>query len=220
MAKHGESKHYKRSVISSSLVIPRKKYKYFIRQMPGKHEAKWSVALLGFLRDVLKISSNGKETRYLIKSGYVSVDGRVVKDEKFSVGFGDIVNIKTVSFRSSIDKNGKIVGVENQNGNVKTLKLISKSKAKGNRIVLRFNDGRNLIDEGKHNLQAGDSVVLDLTTNKIIKTMSFEQGSKVLIYKGKNAGIDGKIVSIDEDTVKIDANDRELTVSKGACFVQ
>lgn len=220
MARHGESKHYKRSVVSSALVVPRKKYKYYIRQLPGKHSARWSVALLGFLRDVLKIASNAKEARYLIKSGYVSVDGKVIKEEKCSIGFGDVVTVKSSSFVSSLDSKGKITAVENASGNVKNLKLVAKSKSRGGKTVLRFNDGRNMLEDEKHKLEVGDSISLDLSTNKILKQMPFEQGGKAMIYMGKNAGKVGKITAIDNNSVKLESEGHEINISKDVCFIE
>lgn len=220
MARHGESKHYKRSVVPGALVVPRKKYKYYIRPLPGKHLAKWSVALLGFLRDVLKIANNAKEARYLIRSGYVSVDGKVTREEKCSIGFGDIVTVMSSSFVSSLDAKGKITGIENTLGNVKNLKLVSKSKSKGGKTVLRFNDGRNMLEDEKHKLDIGDSVKLDLSTNKITKQMPFEQGGKVMIYMGKNAGKTGKVTAIDGNSVKLESDGHEINVSKDVCFVE
>lgn len=219
MARHGESKHFKRSVVTRAVVIPRKKYKYYIRSMPGKHRVSESVALLGLVRDLMKIANNAKEARYLIKNGYVKIDGKQVKEEKYAVGFGDLVDIKNDKFVISLDKNGRLNLLKNEfSDNLKRLKVTSKNKFKGDKTVLRLNDGRNLISDNE-TVQAEDSVILNLATGKIDKVMPFEQGSQVIIFRGKNAGLVGKITKIDGGSVELQSGEGTLRAASKSCFV-
>ncbi|MCL4400544.1 MAG: hypothetical protein M1348_00260 [Candidatus Parvarchaeota archaeon] len=219
MARHGESKHFKRSVVTRAIVIPRKKYKYYIRQMPGKHRVSESVALSGLIRDLAKIANNAKESRFLIKKGYVKIDEKSVKEEKYSVGFGDVVDIRGEKFLVSLDKNGRLALIKDDLGNgIKKLKVISKSKFKGGKTLLSFNDGRNMI-LNEDNVQVGDSVLLNLLVNKIEKVLPFEQGAQVIVFRGKNAGLTGKIANMGEDSIELQVDGEIIRAASRSCFV-
>ncbi|MCL5009375.1 MAG: S4 domain-containing protein [Candidatus Parvarchaeota archaeon] len=203
MARHGESKHFKRSAVTGAVIIPRKKHKYYIKNLPGKHRNAESIALGGAIRDLMKISSNMKEVKYLINSGFVKVDGKKITEPKYNIGFGDLIDIKGEKFTVSFSEKAKLIIVKDEtDGNVKRLKVLSKSKGKGGKNVLRMNDGRNIItDDDK--IQVQDTVMLNLSTNKIEKTIPFEQGRDVIIYKGKNAGSTGKIIRLEGNSVEL-----------------
>jgi small subunit ribosomal protein S4e len=219
MAKHGESKHAKRSVITKAVVIPRKKYMYYVRALPGKHPVSGSIALLGIIRDLIKIANNAKEARYLIKTGEVKIDGKKIREEKCAVGFGDLVEIKGDKFVVNLDGKGKLILSNNELvANVKKLKVVAKEKAKGGRTVLRFNDGRNLLVSDDM-AQVGDTVLLNLTTNKIEKVLPLEQGKEAIIFKGRNAGLSGKIKKIDRSSVELEKNGESFIATADSCFV-
>ncbi len=219
MARHGESKHFKRSVVTKSVVIPRKKYTYYVRSLPGKHRSSEGIALLGILRDLMKIVNNGKEARYLIRSGNVKVDGKTIKEEKYIVGFGDLLNIKGDKFVTHLDAKGKLIVIKDESDQKsKKLKVLSKGKAKTGKVVLRLNDGRNVISN-KEEVQTGDTVVLDLSTNQIQDVLPFEQGRQVIIFRGKNAGLTGKITKIDEEFVELEKDGKHFRASAASGFV-
>ncbi len=219
MARHGESKHFKRSVVTPSLVIPRKKYKYYIKSMPGKHSDKAGVSILGFLRDVIKIAGNAREARYLIKSGYVYVDGKRINEEKYVVGFSDIVSVKDNYFLVWLNGNGKIIG-EKQEGKVdsKKVKVMSKHKGTKGINILFTNDSRNIVYE-KDDIQINDSVNFDFKTGKITGKIPFEQGKKIIVFSGKNSGKVGLIKEINSNSILISGDNKEFVASSKSCMV-
>ena len=218
MARHGESKHFKRSVVTDLLVIPRKKYKYYVRQYPGKHNRKYSMSLLAFLRDVAKIAKNAKEARYLIKGGFVKVDGKQVKEETDSVGFNDIIQVKDDYFTISFSKKGTLDASRSEKEVLsKSLKVVSKMFVKGGKAVLGLSDGTNVTDPD-NKAQIGDSVILQLKDRKIEKVIPFEQGREVLIFIGKNAGKKGKVLEIEGDTAIVETEDGKISVKAGSCI--
>ncbi len=219
MAKHGESKHFKRSVVTNALVIPRKKYKYYTKPLPGKHSSKEGVSLLGFLRDVLKIASNAREARYLIKNGKVYVDGKRISEEKYVVGFSDIVSIKEDFFLVWLDKRGKIIALKmDGKQNTKSIKVMSKHSGKKGANVLFTNDARNIVYD-KDDIQIGDSIKFDFLNKTIIGKLPFEQGRKIIVFRGKNAGKTGKIKEIVGSMTFIEGNDEEFVASSDSCMV-
>ncbi len=219
MARHGESKHFKRSVVTTSLVVPRKKYTYYFRPLPGRHSSREAVALSGLLRDVMKIAMNAKEARYLIKSGMVKVDGKIVTEEKCAIGFGDAIGIRNDHFLVWLDSNGKITTIKSDlEPDTKRVKVLSKRKFRGGRTVLGLNDGRNLL-ERQSGVQVGDTIVLDTINNKILRSVPFEQGKEAIVFRGKNAGRNGKIVNIKEGSVLLKKDEDEFSASETSCMV-
>ncbi len=219
MSRHGESKHAKRSVITRAAVIPRKRYTYYTRALPGRHSVSQSISLLGFVRDLMRIANNAKEARYLIKSGAIKIDGKQIREEKYAIGFGDLLEVKDDKFIVNLDGKGKLVPVKNEaDANIKKLKIVSKGKARGGRDILRLNDGRNLIvPDGL--AQIGDTLLFNLSTKKVDKVLPLEQGGQVIVFRGKNAGLTGKIIKIDNDMVELEADGRSLIASLSSCFV-
>jgi small subunit ribosomal protein S4e len=219
MARHGESKHFKRSVVTGAAVIPRKKHKYYIRGMPGKHRKSESLAIGGILRDVMKISNNMKEVKYLLSSSAVKVDGKSITDPKYNVGFGDLISIKGHKFVVSFSEKAKLIVLDDESdGNVKRLKVMAKGKSRSGKTVIRLNDGRNIIiSEDK--VQTQDTVFLNLSTNKIEKVLPFEQGKDVIIFRGKNAGSTGKITRVDGHSVELKSSGGTFVAMSAACMV-
>lgn len=219
MARHGESKHLKRSAVTNSLVIPRKKYKYYVKPLPGKHSSRQGVSILGFLRDVLNIAGNAREARYLIKAGFVSVDGKKIKEEKYAVGFSDVVNIKDDYFLVWLNEKGKIIAVkQDEKVDSKKVKIMSKYKGKGSKDILFTSDARNIVAE-KGGIEINDSIVLDLSSGKIKDRIPFEQGKEVIIFNGKNAGRTGKIKEINGYFVLVSGKDGDFVSSIKSCMV-
>lgn len=217
MARHGESKHFKRSVVAKSVVIPRKKYKYYIRNLPGKHENEYALSLLGLIRDISKIAQNSREANYLIRNNFVKVDGKPITEPKYNVGFGDIISIKDENFIVWFEENGKFVLKPYNDPNFKKLKVVSIHIGKGAKQVLFTNDGRNIISDKK--VSVGDTIILNLKDRKIERIIPFEQGREAIIYKGKNVGKYGKIEEISKDIAYLSNKGNKIAVLSKFCMV-
>ncbi|MCL4399176.1 30S ribosomal protein S4e, partial [Candidatus Parvarchaeota archaeon] len=142
MAKRGESKHLKRTQVTANIVIPRKKYKFYSRPLPGKHRLERGISMLGLIRDVLKIANNAREAMFLIKNKKISLDGKLVKDGKTITGFGDNVEVCDDSFLIWLDEKGKLIARKIEPINYKLTKIISKRKAEGGKTVFGTSDGQ------------------------------------------------------------------------------
>ena len=93
MAKMGSRKHLKRYKAPKSWPIHPKEDTWTVKPSAGSHSINDSIPLTLVIRDVLKLADNSREAKRIINSGNVLVDGRVVKDYKFPVGFMDIIEI-------------------------------------------------------------------------------------------------------------------------------
>ena len=148
----------------------------------------------------------------------VSVDGKKIKEEKYVVGFSDVVSVKDDYFLVWLNEKGKIISVK-QDGNVdsKKVKVMSKHKGKGSKDILFTSDARNIVSE-KTDVQINDSVILDFSTGKIKDKIPFEQGREVIVFNGKNAGRKGKIKEIDGYSVLVSGKDGEFVSSIKSCM--
>lgn len=219
MAKHGESKHTKRSSVTNRVVVPRKKYKYYFRPLPSSHKKQYSIALLGFLRDIMKIAKTAKEASFLLKQGYVKLDGKIIKDKKREVGFGDLVSVRGKNFKVWLDERGKLISApDEESGERKKLKVISKHLDKGGAQILSLSDGSN-IKMGDKSVNVNDSVVIDLKQRKIEKVLPMEQGKEVIVFMGANAGNAGRVKEISGKEVEVELKGREIKASIDSCMV-
>ena len=87
MAKHGNSHKLKRLNASGRMSIAKKKEVWLMKPSPGAHKTNDSIALAIVLRDMFGLAARSKEAIKLCKDGRVKVDGRVVKDPRFPIGF-------------------------------------------------------------------------------------------------------------------------------------
>ncbi len=181
----------KRLMISRSVKIPRKTFFWGASPRAGKHNRKDSMALLTALRDYLKVGDKEREITRILVNGLVKVDGRVVKDRRYPVGFMDLITIDQIgkSFRVLYDrKGGLVMGEESkENSDKKLMKVMDKSTVKGGKIQLSFHDGQTVISENKE-IKPGDVALVTLPDKNIQEVMKLQPGNKVFLTGGSHAG--------------------------------
>ena len=143
------SKHMKRLAAPRSWVIPRKTNVYTTKPRPGAHPVERALPLATVVRDFLKLTETGREARRVIGAGDVLVDGRIVKDAKFAVGFQDVVSVPKTkqAWRVFIDDKARlrIVAIAADQAAWKLAQITGKTTVTGGRTQLNFHDGRNLL---------------------------------------------------------------------------
>ena len=110
MAKMGSRKHLKRYKAPKSWPIHPKEDTWTVKPSAGSHSINDSIPLTLVIRDVLKLADNAREAKRIINSGNILVNGIVVKDYKFPVGFMDIIEIPKTGevYRVLLDKKGRL----------------------------------------------------------------------------------------------------------------
>jgi small subunit ribosomal protein S4e len=185
------SKHLKRLAVPRSWVIPRKTNVYTTKPRPGAHPIERAVPLATVVRDYLKLAATGREARRVIGAGEVLVDGRVVKEPKFAVGFMDVVSVPKTkqSWRVFIDDKARLrlVPIEAGQAGWKLAQITGKTTVSGGRTQLNFHDGRNLLVK-KDDYATGDVLRLELPSQKVLGHFPLKPGSSVLITDGRHAG--------------------------------
>lgn len=185
------SKHLKRLAVPRSWVIPRKTNVYTTKPRPGAHPIERALPLATLVRDYLKLAATGREARRVIGAGEILVDGRVVKEPKFAVGFMDVVSVPKTkqSWRVFIDDKARLrlVPIEAGQAGWKLAQITGKTTVAGGRTQLNFHDGRNLLVK-KDDYATGDVLRLELPSQKVLGHFPLKEGSSVLITDGRHAG--------------------------------
>lgn len=160
------------------------------------------------LRDVLSLVSTGKDAKHMVKMGEILVDGKTRKDQKYPVGIMDVVTIPKLgkSFRITVDYKGlKAIECPEKEVKSKLVRIKKKTLVKKGFVQLNLHDGRNLIIQVKNPkkpaedvYKSGDSLLIELPSQKILDHFKFEKGSLALITGGQNQGTFGKI----KETIK------------------
>lgn len=212
--------HLSRSKAPKNWPIKRKETKWISRPRPGAHPLSRSISINLILKKMLKYADTTREVRYIINEKTISIDKKNVRDPKFAVGFMDIIDIPQTkeSYRVIINEEGgfELVPLKKELDSLKPCKIIGKTILKGAKIQLNLSDGRNMIAEKGETYRVGDTLVIDISKNKITEHLKLDKGSEVFLSGGKHRGLLGKIVDIilEKNTIR----DRILVKTKKGEF--
>ena len=208
--------------------IPKKAFKWTVSPRPGPHKKFECIPLLIIVRDILKLAETGKEAKRIIKSGEILVDGKKRKDYAFPVGLMDVVSIPKIKkfYRVLPFKNGlKLAEISEEKANKKICRISRKTLVKGGKVQLNLHDGRNLLIE-KDEYKTGDSILIELPSQKILEHVKLEEGNLGLVLKGKNAGKIGRIKKIvkrkrmvEHNKVICELDNKDVEIRKEHVFV-
>jgi small subunit ribosomal protein S4e len=187
--------HVNRQNIGNFWAIPRKGSKYLAS---ASHDKKDSIPLVVVLRDVLKIVRNKKELQRIINEKQIQINHKEIRDTNYPVCLFDIISLisSKQNFQALLSKHKKMIfkEISNKEAETKIFRIISKKVLSGKNVQINLMHGRNIISEEKAN--TGDSALLNLKDNKIIKIIPMEKGQNAFVTRGKHAGYSGKIEEI------------------------
>jgi small subunit ribosomal protein S4e len=185
------SKHMKRLVAPKSWGISRKTNKWVAKPRAGPHPVESSVPLLVVLRDMLKLCDNSREAKHIISSRGILIDGRIVTDEKFAVGFMDVVTISKIgnNYRMSLDTHGrlKLTAITPDEAKIKLVRIEDKIVLPKGKFQINLHDGRNIV-LAKNQYKTGDVLKIELPSQKILKQIPLKEGSLALLIAGSHPG--------------------------------
>lgn len=197
MAKMGSRKHLKRYKAPKTWPIHPKEDTWTVKPAPGAHAIDESLSLTLVIRDILGLADNSREAKRIINSGNVLVDGRVIKDYKFPVGFMDIIEIPKTGevYRILLDNKGRLTLNPIEENDSKLCKIVNKSTIKGGKTQLNLHDGKNVIVE-EDEFAVGDVITLKIPEQEITNNFKLEEGASVLVIGGKHTGELGVVSEI------------------------
>ena len=191
MAKMGSRKHLKRYKAPKSWPIHPKEDTWTVKPSAGSHSINDSIPLTLVIRDVSK---------RIINSGNILVNGIVVKDYKFPVGFMDVLNIPKTgeSYRVLLDRKARLQLKLIEDSSAKLSKIVNKTTIKGGKTQLNLHDGKNVIIE-EDAYSVGDVICLKVPEQEIVEVYPLEVGATVLVTGGKHTGELGTVSEIIEN---------------------
>lgn len=193
------SRDMKRLTAPRSWAVPRKKHVWIAKPNPGPHPVEMSMPILLVIRDMLHLCDTAAEAQRILSDRQVLVDGRIVTDRRFPVGLMDVVSIPKINMhmRMLVDRNGRLrlVPVPEGKQNTKICRINSKTTVTGGKTQLNLHDGRCiLVDKGSY--QSGDSIKIELPSQKILETYKMAKGSFAMVTTGAHAGEVGNIEEV------------------------
>lgn len=228
MARKGKKRHLKRIAAPKKLKIERKKYKYLVKALPGKHKLEEAIPLLVLVRDYLKLATTAREAKKIIKAGEVLVDGKKIKEPKFGVGPFDVVSIPKLKLNKRVVLGPKgilvLQDISEGEANKKLCMVKNKYYYKG-RIMITLHDGMNVQADNSYHI--GDSVIFNLKEKKIEKHLPLKENCKCLVLSGKLVGrtvlvkkiIPGTATTPKSAIVQVE-NEERIIPTKSLCVIE
>ena len=181
--------HLKRLATPKTWDIKIKGITFIARPNPGAHPMQLSLPISVVLKNMLKAAKTTKESKKLLYSKDVLVDGRRVKDHRFPVGLFDVVELKPTSqnYRIVLDKRGMLAAIEidSKEAKSKISRITGKTLLKGGKVQLNLSDSRNIITD-KDSYKVGENIMFEVPSQKITGQFKLEKGSAILLIAGKH----------------------------------
>jgi small subunit ribosomal protein S4e len=205
MARRGQKRHLKRLPAPRHWPIKRKEAKFTTRVIPGPHPKEHSLTLALILREILGYAENMREVKVILSTGQIRVDGEIRKNPRFPVGLMDVIEIIPSGERYRLLpklKGGlRLVNVTEAEAGFKLCRIENKSMVKGGKVQLGLHDGRNLLlaeAEKASDYSTLDTLKIAIPEQKLMKSINLDKGAYAIVTRGKNIGIEGKILEIEK----------------------
>lgn len=197
MGRKGGDTRTKRSMAPRFWSIQRKNRQFTVTTSPGPHAKGGSYPLAVLVRDVLKLVKTYREASGVIRDGKILVDGVVRRTADFPVGLMDVVEIALLKkvFRMVPVKGSALAPVEipESEKNLKLCKIKGVTIVRGGRIQYNLHDGRSILAGEEKGLKPGDALLIEVPSQKILKTVSFKEGMLALTVRGRRTGDMGRV---------------------------
>jgi small subunit ribosomal protein S4e len=214
MAAKGNTRHIRRLASSRYMKIGRKRSKYVAKPMAGRHNGMANIALVTVLKEKI-MQSTTRDVRYLLNKGSVEINGKAVREEKYPVGFGDLIHLKQSkeTYKVVSGKNGTFDLEKAEESAGQLFKVVGKHSIRGGKLAVRIQDGR-IFGCRESKINVNDSVLLG--KKGIEKIIPMEKGRECYVMNGTHSSEKGKIMEIAKGTalrdatVKINGNNGEF----------
>jgi small subunit ribosomal protein S4e len=214
MASKGNTRHIRRLASTRYMKIGRKSSKYVAKPMAGRHNSKSNIALTTVLKEKM-MEATSRDVRYLLNRGEVEINGKAVKEERYPVGFGDIIHLKPTgeTYRVSSGKSGTFdLEKVDREKHRQVFKVVGKYVTRGGKISIRLHDGSVLASDNK--VKVNDSVAVG--KKGVEKVFALGEGKSCYVINGTHASESGKIKGISKGsmlrdrTVRIEGSSGEF----------
>ena len=163
----------------------------------GPHGMKECLPLILILRNRLHYALNGREVTMIVKNRTVKIDGKIRTDTRYPVGFMDVLSIPKTKENYRLMYNTKrrfcLVPLTAEQSKFKLCKVEKRVLGSGAIPFIVTHDGRT-IRYPHPEIQANDTIKLNLQTGKIEDFVKFEIGNTAMMTGGNGMGRVGVIV--------------------------
>jgi small subunit ribosomal protein S4e len=170
---------------------------------------------------ILGFAQTKREAKKILNTKEIIVDGRKIKSPKFPIGLFDVLTIKETgeNFRCNLDEKGQLMfkPIKKENAKFKASKIVGKTVIQGGKFQINLSDARNIISEKTQN-KVGDTLLIEVPEQKIVRSMSLEKGAKILLVGGKHAGDTGVVEKIEGEHL-VYKNKESIITLKEYAFV-
>jgi small subunit ribosomal protein S4e len=216
--------HIKRINAPKRWDILRKQGKFISRPNPGR-DFLMSISLNTALKEMLGKTNTTKESKYLIKHKGVMVNAVRRYDEKFPVGFMDVITLPDTAehFRLIVNASGMLEfhKISPAEAELKISKVATKRKLKTGLVQVNCTDGRNfrMKDKDAEKLSANDTILYSLKGQELKDVLKMEKGALVYLYKGKHTGTAVKIKDFKESNILFNIGEDVFETKRQYAFV-
>ncbi|MFQ5831145.1 MAG: 30S ribosomal protein S4e [Candidatus Thorarchaeota archaeon] len=204
MTRRGQKKHLKRLPAPRHWPIKRKHGKFATKPVAGPHPKEHCLTLTILLREILGYAENMREVKAILSTGQILVDGRTRKDPRYPIGMMDVIEVKGSGERFRLlprTRGGlRLVSIDEKEAGFKLCRIEKKMMVPGGTLQMTLHDGRNLfLPEGAKpsDFKTLDTVKVSIPEQKYMKTHPLEKGAYAVVSRGKNIGIEGKIIEVE-----------------------
>jgi small subunit ribosomal protein S4e len=183
----------KRRAAPRSWPIARKGRKWVQRPSPGPHPQEDSIPIVMVLRDILKLAATAREARLLLREGKVRIDGKIVKDPARGVGLMDVVSLAPPlgkDWRVLKDRRGRLelLPIAAAEAKFKLGRVRFKHTVRGGKVALTLHDGRNLLVDSTTEIKVGDTLRVEVPTQKVLQRIALSPHALVYVSGGSHVG--------------------------------
>jgi small subunit ribosomal protein S4e len=207
MGSKGNKGHLKRYNTPGYLQIHRKTHVFTVKPEAGPHSKRFCIPLGILLRDILKISNNFRESKFILNSSKILVDKKIESNHRYPVGLMDVIEIPDMNkayrvFPSS--KHGLVLSeITKDEAKFKLCRIEKITTLTGGHLQLNLHDGRNIkikVDDPKTKpnipYKTRGTLKISIPDQAILDYYPMDVQSYTIVFKGKNIGKMGKLASI------------------------
>ncbi len=193
------SSHMKRLTMPRTWPLPRKTDVWVQKPDPSGHPLELCMPIGIILRDVLGLSRSQRESKRILATRSVLVDGRVVVKHSRAVGLMDVLTVGEESYRCVLDTNGKLRyrPIAKKEAGTKLCRVTNKTTIKGGKTQYTLHDGRTIISEKPDEYSTGDSLTVSLPDQEVKAHHPFQPDSMAYLIGGSHVGEVSKIKTIE-----------------------
>ena len=212
--------------------MPRKKKTWVVSPRPGPHKKFESIPLLILIRDILKLVDAGMDAKKIIKAKEIFVDGKPRNDHKYPVGLFDVVEIPKLGKQYRVVPTHKgldIIEIPKKEAKLKLCRIKGKTMIRDEILQLNLHDGKNIPIKKEKKVKdvykTGDSLSIEIPSQKIVEHIKMEKGSSAVLIGGQNIGKVVKIKDIiktksrEPNKVICETKEKEFEATKDYVFV-